>query len=199
MPWPSSRSTTVTATVTKARESDSPRPNSFEHPGRHVEKPWKRSVRLAGSANLGQQLADPSVSRVSLSVRVSAVRRVAFRRFPEEDFHDRQSGVACPVEDELGDVLGSGVCRHHEDAFAPLLEDGQDRVVLGKAAGCGRGSRRSSAGTSLDLPEIDEHPPIVKLWCFQGDHGEAVMTVKVAALAVVVDAADGRSRTRSRG
>src|SRR5271157_2934440 len=105
---------------------------------------------------------------------------------PEQNFDNWQTGVTGLLVDEPGDVLRRRVRLHHEDSLPALTEQRQQGIVAAEQHVVVQVLIDPALNLLLDLAEIDQYSPLIQLGALQGNQGPAVMTVEMAALALVV-------------
>ncbi len=107
--------------------------------------------------------------------------------FPEHDLDDRQTGEARFVMNQAGDVFGRRITVHLEDPLTALPEHRQERVFTTEQHVMIEVFVDPRLNLALDFAEVDENATLIEGWAADRDDRAAIMTVQVAALAVVIE------------
>ncbi len=107
-------------------------------------------------------------------------------RFPEHDLDHRQAGLSRVFVNQSCDVLGRRIDVHDEHPLTALDERRQQGIVATEQHVMIEILVDPGVDYPLDLSEIDQHAATVECLTLERDHCPAVVAVKVAALAIVV-------------
>src|SRR3954471_24928784 len=124
------------------------------------------------------------VDPASLLTRVAGERGW---RFPDRDAHHWKSGADAVVEDDLRDMLHSGIGINEKDGLSERLEGGDERVVAPKYHLVIDRLIDPALDDTLDVAEVADHVAIVECAGAHFDFRDRVVAVRVFADAVVVE------------
>src|SRR3954452_1665634 len=126
------------------------------------------------------------VDAASLLTRIAGKRGW---RFPDRDTHDWKSGADSVVEDDLRDMLHSGIGINQEDRLSERLEGGDERVVAPEHHLVIDRLIDPALDDALDVAEVADHVAIVECPGAHFDFRDRVVAVRVFADTVVVEQA----------